>query len=413
MYKRAFVVGLLAFWGWRNGRTSWNLFVNPSLPASYSIFGESACQRVYDESSDRFQFCEDAVVWDAKDERRLVLSCDPGRKSWNTVMGPLRDPAPRGDLWVYSYNSKDKKNALKRLELEDYPAGRDFHPLGIEIFTPASLNEPSTLFAANHARANTTIEIFELTTPGRARYLRTLTHTAFVSPNAISAVSPTKFYVSNDHYITRRVSNQLALTESVLGLPGGWVDRVDLAQDGDGFSVTRVASGIPFANGVAISPNGKELAVASTTSGEVRFYDIVDHDAKEEMKLSSSVRVPFAADNIAYDDNGTLFVAGHPHFPSLAKVAANQTRTAPSWVLSIRPHSITSPSLPSSIDDVVEPYPLTRRTPASATHAVRTVYQSDGSHFSSSSTPAMDSKNGVFFITGLYEEGILQCATRK
>jgi hypothetical protein len=39
------------------------------------------------------KYCEDAVLWDlpitlkeARTSSKLILSCDPGRKSWNTVM---------------------------------------------------------------------------------------------------------------------------------------------------------------------------------------------------------------------------------------------------------------------------------------------------------------------------------------
>ncbi|KAG1866099.1 hypothetical protein F4604DRAFT_1928403 [Suillus subluteus] len=169
--------------------------------------------------------------------RFVIAGCDPNRKAWNTVMGPLRNPEPRAYLWLV----ETVDNSLQRIELDGYPEGHNFHPLGIEV-TPSQDGAPSILYVVNHAREETTIEHFTISpdTPTQALWQRTIS-----SPY-------------NDHLMTRRLPFPLAptlpLIESIAGLP-------------------LTALGVAFANGVAISPDGTTLALASTSIGQVYFYD--------------------------------------------------------------------------------------------------------------------------------------------
>ena len=348
----------------------------------------------------------------------MLLGCDPNRKAWNTVMGPLRDPDPRGHLFLYAPST----DAVHRLTLEGYPAGHDFHPLGMEIY-PSHNGSSSNLFVVNHARARTTIEQFALdpARPAAARYVRTLRSPYFVSPNAIALTSPTSFYVSNDHLLTRRLPNPIGhvapLVETVAGLPLSWVAHVSIHanNDADDFTLshTFAAFGIPFANGIALSPSRAHLAVASTSLGLVYIY--ARDDTTASLVFSHSVPVPFFADNVAYDDDGALIVAGHPHFPSLIDVAANKTgATAPSWAVSLAPLSDTT-RFASDEDararayDERAPLSASAFVPAVTTHVVKTLFQSDGSVFGSSTTTLRDVRTGAIYVAGLYEQGMLVC----
>jgi len=73
-------------------------------------------------------------------------------------MGPLKDPNPRGAIWVYTYSPTPD---IQQLELVGYPTSADFHPLGIDI-----VNDPQKriqfLFVINHGRKRSTIEHFTL-----------------------------------------------------------------------------------------------------------------------------------------------------------------------------------------------------------------------------------------------------------
>jgi hypothetical protein len=164
------------------------------------------------------KYCEDAVFWERVDrngavvDKVLLLSCDPNRKAWNTVMGPLRDPSPRGALWFYDVGAVGAEP--RRIALEGYPEEHDFHPLGLDVY-PAQPNQPySNLFVVNHARNGSTIEQFTLSwdDPDRAHWVRTLSGPELVAPNALALTSPTSFYLTHDHRFTRRLPGILGKT---------------------------------------------------------------------------------------------------------------------------------------------------------------------------------------------------------
>ncbi|KAG9314837.1 hypothetical protein JVU11DRAFT_3933 [Chiua virens] len=305
----------------------------------------------------------------------------PGTPSW----APSLTPPRAGHLFLYVPTTA----IVHRVTLKDYPAGHDFHPLGMDVY-PSTNGSSSTLFIVNHAREETTIEQFVLDPghPTEAQYIRTLRAPQFVSPNALAMTSPTSFYVSNDHAVTRRVpgvGHVLPVVESIGGFPLSWVAHVSL-DDGDAGTLTHtvVARGIAFANGVARSPDHTQLAVVSTSLGLVHLYTI-DDSVTGALTFSHSVPVPFFPDNIMYDDTGALVVAGHPHFPSLVAVAANKSGAmAGSWAVSLTPLSNTT-HFASESDarkrayDERAPTSAAKFAPAVTTHEVETLFQSDGS----------------------------------
>ncbi|KII89957.1 hypothetical protein PLICRDRAFT_697768 [Plicaturopsis crispa FD-325 SS-3] len=418
----------LAAFVWRNGRVMRNFLVLSDFPAGYYAGGDwqTQCEVIKDEPAGAMKYCEDATFWDQLDgagkvrERLLLLSCDPNRKSWNTVMGPLNDPTPLGALWLYAPSATGTEKATpQRVVLQGYPQGHDFHPLGLEIY-PSRDGTDSNLFVVNHARQRTVIEQFIVSpaSPTEATWVRTISLKYFVSPNALALTSPTSFYVSNDHFFTRRLpapfGGILPMIESTFALPFGWLAHVSL-EGGDKGEVKVnhkfSAFGVPFANGVAISPDGRTVALSATSFGRVNFYarDAVTND----LTFTHAVQTPFTPDNIMYDDDGTLIVAGHPHFPSVIAVAANKSERAPSWVISLTPRSQSflqdeSSVLPAAYDTAA-PISASSKVPAVHSHAVETIVQSNGTGFSTSCTGLRDSLTGVVYVTGLYEEGLLAC----
>ncbi|KAH7930169.1 hypothetical protein BV22DRAFT_1079457 [Leucogyrophana mollusca] len=411
---------LLAAFVYRSGRVAKNnILTIPALPDGYYQGGnwKENCEIVKDEEAHTIKYCEDMTFWDHLDadgqltDRFILLGCDPNRKAWNTVMGPLRDPAPRGYLWLYS----TKGGEPQRVALQGYPESHDFHPLGLEI-SPSQSGGPSNLFVVNHARERTTIEQFSLdpTQPQFATWTRTLTSPYFISPNALALTSPTSFYVSNDHLMTRRLPNPLGhifpIFESVGGLPLGWVSHVSVGADGAVYHEFS-AMGVPFANGLALTSDGTQLALSSTSLAEIYFY--ARNTTTHALKHTHTVPMPFLSDNIMYDDSGALIVTGHPHFPSLIAVAANKTgATAPSWAVSVSPLSAdtqVTPGFAKRPYDMHASLSASKLAPAAVSHEVETLFQSNGSVFSSSCTSLRDSETGVLYMVGLYEEGLLVC----
>ncbi|KAL1746929.1 hypothetical protein HDZ31DRAFT_80861 [Schizophyllum fasciatum] len=408
-----------------------NILFTPALPTAYYAHG-NATEQCTTPHADDLKYCEDAVFWDIYDQaagprtaRRALISCDAGRKGWNTVMGPMLDPEPKGSLWVMDVSVGA---APTHLVLEGFPPNHDFHPLGLDI-APAHGGEPSHLFIVNHARGRTCIEQFSVSPRGQAvaTYVRTLDSPQFMAANSLALTSPTSFLVTNDHRFTRRLSlpfnHVLPIAESILSLPLGWAAHVmlDIQEEGAkdevpgsaasrahaNMTVNIAASSIPFANGVAISPARDMVAIASTTTAEVRLYEIGDPAGPASfeaslagLKLNSKDRNPvlFLPDNVHFADDGSLIVAGHPNFPKIDALAKGGSAPAGSWVVRVAERGAGAGFAASRS--------------GRPRYDITTLYQSNGAQFQSSTTGLHDIESGLLIVTGLYADpGVLVCTS--
>ncbi|KAF9475394.1 arylesterase [Pholiota conissans] len=441
------VLGLIWY---RSGALFKNcILYKSSFPTGYIANGDYAkdCNTVRDPEHERHESlnsCEDSTFWELRDaegrvlERPVIVTCDPGRKAWNTVMGPLRNPEPRGGLWLYVHGAPTTTgrrvatkprvlapdvapNKAHRIVLKDYPEGHDFHPLGVEVW-PSYAGNSSNLYVINHARKRTTIEQFVLSPerPLEAEYVRTISTPYFVSPNALALTTPDAFYVSNDHLITRRwpiIGYVLPVIESVFALPLGFVSHVTLTPPGSsGSSISKhnfAKLFVPFPNGISLNALGNRLAVSSSSLAQVLIYKR-DPATDALPQLINAVQLPFTPDNIHYTESRIspveeIIVAGHPNFIDLSKVAANKTgAAAASWVVAIVPKKENGK--PETAFDLEAPVSANSKLPTDgARWTLQTLFQSSGVEseggFGASTTGLRDPETGNFFVPGLYAEG--------
>ncbi|GAA5980908.1 hypothetical protein JCM5350_004762 [Sporobolomyces pararoseus] len=163
----------------------------------------------FDQSDyDRFAFCEDAIVYKLEGVEKEVgiLSCDPTRWEWNTVMGTLVNPrAGKGALWVLDPVETGGGEQLKRIKLdwnENSFLEEDFHPLGIDIYHRSSPIDSDTLFVINHRGSN----YFSRSSTGVVPLFSTATFsisdlslTLPLLSNSNAVVSSTAFYLVQGH----------------------------------------------------------------------------------------------------------------------------------------------------------------------------------------------------------------------
>ena len=101
-------------------------------------------------------YCEDGKL--IEELGVAIFACDPGRHKWNTVLGLLDDPAPRGALWTYEYGSGTAAEP-KLIEVKGYPDAMPFHPLGFHVQKQGGKYR---LFLTNHGPTTNTIDILDL-----------------------------------------------------------------------------------------------------------------------------------------------------------------------------------------------------------------------------------------------------------
>ncbi|KAK4693393.1 arylesterase / paraoxonase, partial [Phenoliferia sp. Uapishka_3] len=419
MLRTSIIAIGLAYFFARSGFPSFALqtLIPPPLPTSYSSFPSSSA---FPSSPPAIQsinlaptpgiwaplplkYCEDATTWDVSgrgSNKLVVLSCDPGRKEWNTVMGPMKDAAPKGQLWVVD-PSLDEPHAIP-VGLKNFPGTiSDFHPMGIEVFH--HMGKGDILYVVNHQKDRSTVEVFELTIAKSkvmrvvAIYLTTLSHPSISTgaPNSIAVISPTQFYLSHDHHFSRRSTGffnaWLNRVETLAALPLSKIDLIThslpKAKTFSDISITAVASGLAFANGLALSHDHSTLAVASTTHRKILFYTI--DPSSHSLTLKEKVSVPYYPDNLSvaplewnsdeFDTTTSFISAGHPHFFSLAAVAAGKSRGAKdthpgSWVTLVSPRKTNV----TEADDLGATFPTSARATQSGKWELRTLFQSDG-----------------------------------
>lgn len=227
-------------------------------------------------------------------------------------MGTLFNPrAGKGSLWVVD----PLRAEANRLELDwknDTPT--DFHPLGIDLLPRSKPDSADTLFVINHGSAESTIELFNLRCSPcldcSASHFQTLSHPSFTgAPNSIAVTSPTSFYLSHDHRFNLRTTNRLRKllnsAETLLALPLSHVDHVSFSPSPspdaltERIQITRAVSNIAFANGIALSPSGKTLVVASTTSRSIQMYSRDIETNEVSSKPYRIVKIPFLVDNLS------------------------------------------------------------------------------------------------------------------
>ncbi|KAL2819086.1 hypothetical protein BDW59DRAFT_123598 [Aspergillus cavernicola] len=328
--------------------------------------------------------CEDGII--VEEDAMAILSCDPTRDLWNTVMGtfhPKHAQSPNGKLWIYRYDlPDDSEQALTEIEFVGYE-GQSFHPLGVDYH-----RDTSTLFVCNHHTEGSRVDIFHLhlsSTNAVATHTRTILHPLIRTPNSIVALDEYQFYVTNDHYARQRDSRALALLETYAGIPGGTVAYVDLAAE---TADVRTVARAPFANGAALL-NHTTLAVAATSAAEIRLYTIRDDHSLQQ---TSTIKVPYMPDNLSADKDGSLLIGGHPHPPSLEKLVRHR-------ISCIDDDGI----VPKECWKSTSPTWVSRWTPSKG---VEDLYVTS-KEFGSGCAAAKDSTRNVGIMTGLYENGVL------
>ncbi|KAH9459254.1 hypothetical protein Pst134EA_019408 [Puccinia striiformis f. sp. tritici] len=389
------------------------------------------------------KYCEDLLHW--KEAGVAIASCDQGRPEWNTVLGPLENPDPRGQLFVYDIKGNVPKTTnqhshdrVYELELTGFPVDKDFHPLGLELHQLSG--NTARLFLVNHRRDRSVIEVFKLgynspqssSTDSRRKlsltWERTLAHPLISTPNAIVALDSNSFLVTNDHFFNRRAHPILHVLETWLTLRGGSVVEVrfadqlpkanmDKTSDSDAGAWENVEAwktidGIPFANGLALNPSRTTLVVACSITQKLRYYHQFQPIGSNQRLVFNPIgsrSLSFAPDNIHFDGPQRLIAAGHPHGLTLLKFSRNLEHGVPAGSsVAVVLHS-------EEPDEPLDPHQAQVHNIlvddghyfASSTSAI-IVPQSDfdDNHQSKQSSSASENK---LIVTGLYQTGLLEC----
>lgn len=202
----------------------------------------------------------------------------------------------------------------------------DFHPHGIALWV--SPEKRRFLFAISHRTREYVhaVERFEWRNDSLIHLESIVDMERMTSPNDLVATGERSFYATNDHFHGRE---GLAKTlEDYLRRAISFVNFYD------GKSFRKVATGIAYANGINMSPDGSKVYVAATTGRKLLTYK---RDASDgSLTLLEETDLETGVDNIELDEKGDLWIGCHPQMLKFVAHAADARKRSPSQVLHLR-----------------------------------------------------------------------------
>ena len=268
---------------------------------------------------------------------------------------------------------KAVKGAIFRLDLNNTPPSftdltadfdqPDFRPHGISLYTDPA-DGSRWLFAVNHRAGKHVVEIFEYRDSALI-HSESIESELFKSPNDLVAYGKSSFYFTNDHNSSGEGFSHL---KDFLVIGTGEIGRHE-----NGKAET-LATGIRYANGITISPDGKLLYVAACTDRAVYVYN------REPFEKVRSIDCGTAVDNLEWDEEGNLWVGAHPKMLMFLGHSQDPAKRSLSQVLQIQ---LQNPEQP----------------------VVKQMYLNDGNPLSGSSVAAVW-KNKLL-VGGVFDDGVL------
>jgi len=271
---------------------------------------------------------------------------------------------------IYTAALAHPEAGFKRLD----GAPGDFHPHGISLYRAP--DGSLTLMAVNHITPQrSAVDIFEVDAAnGAARLKETgdIQGDKLIHPNDVAAVGKDQFYVTNDHGSRTPLGMTL---ENYLTLPRANVLFFD------GMIFREAATGLVFANGINVSPDGNHVYVAESTARRVQTFGRDPFTGK--LTPENAFAFPSGPDNIDVGEKGDLWIAGHPKMFDLVTYASDPSKPSPTEIFHVR--------VAGGIPQSAEP-----------------VYVNTGREIGAGSVGAQAGRN--IFIGSIFDPKILECA---
>ncbi len=308
-----------------------------------------ACRRMdlIDHLTDDFIFGVEDIVIDTRNGIAIVSAHD--RWALEDAMAADSERLPQGGLYALSVGWTGAPP--ERILVDDlsvaFKSDRDFRPQGLALLDQGTGRR---LFVVNQRymrddgawNRSPTIEAFDLT-GGALDLRRTLEHPLICNPNAVAALGPNTLLVTNDRGACGRLG---AWLENLLPLDRANLVQLTFADDpAQEPRARRVATGLRFANGVAVAQaDGDRVYLADTRKNEIAVFSAADLQSETDGPPAAILPLPAGPDNLRWAPDGRLITAVHPSLLRLGLYIKHWlgVTSAPSRVLAISPGDGTS-----------------------------------------------------------------------
>ncbi len=304
-----------------------------------------------------FNGAED-IVYDR--EHGLVYAVGGDRRSFRS-----RGPG-RAEIWVLPFDSDSSITAT------------DISPSSPKVFRSFGMDlhidklGVRRLLVANRPDDGHSVEVFQIESSGNLIHERTLRHPLLKNPNDLVAIGPSKALVTLD-----KEADSGTLGEILEGALQRKTGKVLLI---DNMGAEIVAERLQMANGIALSPSGRELYVGETIAQRLSVFAF--DPIKHSLVFDKHIQLNTGVDNITVNPDGRVFIAGHPKLLTLATgYQKSESSPSPSEVLVYDPRS----------------------------NVVKRLYVNDGLEHSGGSVAVVDEGLGRMLLGSAFGPHILSC----
>jgi len=237
------------------------------------------------------------------------------RRAFISSLDRRAAPDQRGAIYAVSID-----NPLASSSWRDRTMGAPaaFRPLGISYYQDG---EVQRLFVINEA--TNSVELYDVQENGDLAHAETLTERRLTSPNNIVAVGPRSFYLSND--VERGRDTAFGQLHFLGRVGSGKI----MYYSGQAWLLA--AEGLRFANGLALSPDGRRLYAAETAGQPLLLFDRAPETGV--LTLAQTAPLGAAPDNLTIGDDGAVWIGALPKPLAVPAHGRDPGTPAPSLVL--------------------------------------------------------------------------------
>ncbi|CAM1506050.1 Fc.00g056910.m01.CDS01 [Cosmosporella sp. VM-42] len=292
-------------------RTPANSVPNPS-PDVVTIEGTTHCEDLHYHEASKLLFtaCEESEVT---------------RYSWFPPLGNFDDSLTvlrsQGSIKIISpttlqvrrlrFENFDKKFITHGIDVMDDPS----EPRGQAVYIFAVNHPPNDDYysgkSPNSQKSRSVVEIFHhVIGTDTIRHVRTVWHPLITTPNDVLGLSPTSFFVTNDHYYRHGIMRLVediyfgATWSNTIYIEAPTSKGLSLGNDSDKVKASVALQKMHNNNGIGRGRTPEEVLIASCTSGVLHLATQSTNSATRDRPASiavlESIRLDSIIDNPSY-----------------------------------------------------------------------------------------------------------------